>query len=365
MTCHTRMVYERTLPQPLPPARGPSASPSTQPPPRRIALMPDPSNTPPADHRHAPVLVDETLDLLAPRPGQTVLDCTLGRGGHAQPLIAAIAPGGRFVGLDLDAQNLAYAQHRLQPAAAHADVTMSLVHADFRHARAVLDDLGITRVDALLADLGFASSQMDEPTRGFSFAQDGPLDMRLNPDSDTTAEELVNTLPERELADLIYAYGEERLSRRIARKIVETRRVGPIQTTSALAELVRRAYGPRARRMRIDPATRTFMALRIAVNDELTALDALLASLPTLLADRGRAAVISFHSLEDRRVKQAFLRYAQQAGARRLTRKPLTAGETERHANPRARSAKLRALQWPAPAQPSRQASEEATDHDA
>ena len=304
------------------------------------------SDPPPAEHRHAPVLVEEVLELLAPRPGQAVVDCTLGRGGHAERLIAAVGPGGRFVGLDVDAQNVAYARDRLEPAAARADVTMSLVHADFRDVRAVLDELGVGRVDALLADLGFASSQMDEASRGLSFAREGPLDMRLDPGRDTTAAELVNTLGERELADVIYQYGEERLSRRIARKIVEARRVAPIQTTSALAELVRRAYGPRARRMRIDPATRTFMALRIAVNDELAALDELLASLPGLLSEGGRAVVISFHSLEDRRVKQSFVAYAQQGAARRLTRKPVTAGEAEREANPRARSAKLRALRW-------------------
>ncbi|MEX0887251.1 MAG: 16S rRNA (cytosine(1402)-N(4))-methyltransferase RsmH [Phycisphaeraceae bacterium] len=304
---------------------------------------------PPADegdHRHLPVLADAVLELLAPAPGQIVLDCTLGRGGHAERLIARIAPGGRFVGLDLDPGNLAYARHRLEPAAARADVEMSLVHGDFRDARARLDELGVGHVDALLADLGFASSQMDEPDRGFSFTREGPLDMRLDPDQGTTAGELVNTLDERELADLIYQLGEERLSRRIARKIVERRRESPIQTTSALADLVRQAYGPRGRRMRIHPATRTFMALRIAVNDELGALDALLAALPTLLAPDARAAVISFHSLEDRRVKQAFLRYQQQGDARRLTRKPRTAEDEERDANPRARSAKLRALQW-------------------
>ncbi|MFW6059339.1 MAG: 16S rRNA (cytosine(1402)-N(4))-methyltransferase RsmH [Phycisphaeraceae bacterium] len=304
---------------------------------------------PQPEHGHVPVMVAAVLEHLAPQPGDTVLDATLGRGGHGAAIIPCLAPGGRYIGLDLDPANVAYAADRLQPIADEANVTLTLQQANFQDSRAVLDDLGVGRVNGLLADLGFASAQVDDPQRGFSFSHehaDAPLDMRLDPTQVTTAAELVNTLPERELADLIYQAGEEPFSRRIARKIVEARRGKPIQTTRRLSELVRQAYGPRARHSRMHPATRTFMALRIAVNGELAALDRLLEALPALLERGGRAVFISFHSLEDRRVKRALLRYAQADQAERLTRKPLTPDEAERAANPRSRSAKLRALRW-------------------
>jgi 16S rRNA (cytosine1402-N4)-methyltransferase len=201
-------------------------------------------------------------------------------------------------------------------------------------------------VDLLLADLGFASTQMADPSRGFSFSREGPLDMRLDPDLPQSAADLVNGLPKRELADLIYRLGQERLSRRVAEKIVAARADAPIQTTAELARLVRSAYGPRGRSQRIDPATRTFMALRIAVNRELEALEKLLADLPALMRPQGVAAIISFHSLEDRPVKLAFREYAQAGRAVLLTKKPRTASEMEVRENPRSRSAKLRALRW-------------------
>lgn len=298
------------------------------------------------EHGHIPVLIDAVLEHLAPAAGETVLDATLGRGGHAERIIPRLQPGGRYIGLDLDPGNIAYAADRLKPASEAAGVELILRHASFQDARDILDELGVDRVDGLLADLGFASTQMDDPNRGLAFGEEGPLDMRLNPEQDLTAAELVNSLGEKELADLIYEYGEERFSRRIARKIVERRGRSPIQTTKELAEVVRQAYGPRAHRSRIHPATRTFMALRIAVNGELEALDRLLDDLPRLLAAEGRAVLISFHSLEDRRVKQAFHRLAQSDAARKLTRKPVTADEAEVAGNPRSRSAKLRALRW-------------------
>jgi 16S rRNA (cytosine1402-N4)-methyltransferase len=224
-------------------------------------------------------------------------------------------------------------------------VRIDLVHANFVSARSILDGLGVGTVDLLLADLGFASTQVDDAARGFSFSAEGPLDMRLDPlGAGGSAADLVNKMPERDLADLIYQYGEERLSRRIARKIVEVRRQSPITTTSELARIVRAAYGGSGRSQRIDPATRTFMALRIAVNAELEALDQLLAAVPMLLGPGGVAVFISFHSLEDRRVKQAFVRLDQDGQAQRLTPKPLVADEAEVAANPRSRSAKLRAL---------------------
>ncbi len=330
---------------------------------------------------HLPVLPTEVVDLLAPQPGQTVLDCTTGRGGHGALLIPRLGPGGRYIGLDMDPGNVAYSRDRLGPIAEQAGVALDVIHANFRDARGVLEQIGVVGVDGLLADLGFASNQMDDPERGLAFSEDGPLDMRLDTGSTVTAATLVNSLPEGELADLIYEFGEERLSRRIARKIVEQRQIEPINTTSGLAELVRRAYppakrqpkrpgkrpwsprprNPRLRGHRIDPATRTFMALRIAVNDELGALDGLLAELPKLLKPGltntggnnpgagvnpgGRAAIISFHSLEDRRVKRAFLALGTQDGFKVLTRKPLTAGDDEAGKNPRSRSAKLRGLQ--------------------
>ncbi len=299
---------------------------------------------------HLPVLPGEVVSLLSPGPGKVFLDCTLGRGGHASLLIPALGPGGRYIGLDVDGGNVSYSRSRLAPIAERSGVMLDVVHANFRTARRVLDELGVEAVDGLLADLGFASNQMDDGDRGLSFSMDGPLDMRLDPSGGVPAEQLVNTLPERELADLIYEYGEERLSRRIARKIVESRRNEPIKTTGRLAELVRRAYPrPKAGRHRIDPATRTFMALRIAVNDELGALSDLLAGLPGLLAPGGCAAIISFHSLEDRRVKHAFRSLKQEAGYELLTRKPVTAEANEIESNPRSRSAKLRAIRRPGP----------------
>lgn len=294
------------------------------------------------DARHQPVLAREVVDRLEPRPGHVCLDATLGRAGHAAAIIPRLARGGRYVGLDLDPANVEYAGQRLADAPARVDVR----HGDFAQAREVLDDLDIDRVDLLLADLGFASSQIDDPQRGLSFNHDGPLDMRLDPTAATTAADLVNATGEKELADLIYRYGEERLSRRIARKIVERRGREPIMTTRQLAELCVHAYRPRARRQQIHPATRTFMALRIAVNDELTRLQSLLDSLPELLRVGGRAAIVSFHSLEDRAVKHAFGHLAARGEAHILTARPDRPGEAERLANPRSRSAKLRALAW-------------------
>jgi 16S rRNA (cytosine1402-N4)-methyltransferase len=319
-----------------------------------MTLPPAEEHLEPHDAGHLPVLAGEVVELLDPKPGQVFLDGTVGRGGHAAVMIPKLGPGGRYVGLDVDPQNAAYSREYLTPIAQQAGVDLDILQANFRDARGVLASLDIPSVDGLLADLGFASNQMDDPKRGFAFREDGPLDMRLDPGCPITAERLVNTLPQDELADLIYEFGEERLSRRIARKIVESRGQEPITTTSGLAELVRRAYPrpPKGRRHRIDPATRTFMALRIAVNDELGALDGLLGDLPRLLRPGGRAAVISFHSLEDRRVKRAFLALGQDvenkgAGYRVLTRKPVTASDDEAQSNPRSRSAKLRAIERP------------------
>ena len=246
---------------------------------------PDGNTQPHTPPPHLPVLPREILELLDPKPGMVCLDCTVGTAGHAAMIAPLLAPGGRYIGLDVDPNNIALAQERLS----HAPVTVDIVRSNFAAARDVLGRLGVKTVDLLIADLGFSSNQMDDPARGLSFNCDGPLDMRLDPSLPQTAADLVNTLPEKELADLIYQYGQERHSRKIARKIVEYRDQSPINTSANLARLVRGVYGrmghkskPRGRK-RIDAATRTFMALRIAVNAELAALEHLLADLPTLL----------------------------------------------------------------------------------
>lgn len=285
--------------------------------------------------RHVPVLPAEVLHALEPAPGQTLVDATVGAGGHTRLLAERVAPAGRVVGLDQDPAMLELARPRLE------GLPVTLVHANFDRLRDVLDDLGIGAVDGVLADLGFASDQVEAAERGFSFQEDGPLDMRLDPTRGEPASALLRRLNERDLADLIYQYGEERFSRRIARKIVEVRRRTPLETTAQLAGLVRSCLPrPKGRRPPIDPATRTFQALRIAVNDELGALDRLLAALPGCVRPGGRAAIISFHSLEDRRVKQAF---RDRSAWEVLTAKPVQATEEELRGNPRARAAKLRA----------------------
>jgi 16S rRNA (cytosine1402-N4)-methyltransferase len=287
------------------------------------------SAIPPVPH-HVSVLPEEVLAALDPQPGQVIVDATVGAGGHARRLAERIAQNGRLLGIDQDATMLELARPRL------AGLPVTLVQANFEELPRVLREAGLEPVDAVLADLGFCSDQMDDPARGLAFSQDGPLDMRLNRDEGETAADLLARLNERDLADLIYQYGEERLSRRIARKIVETRRQSPLRTTSQLADLVRSCV-PRSGR--IDPATRTFQALRIAVNDELRVLRRLLEVLPRCVKIGGRAALISFHSLEDRLVKQAFRdRALWQEGVR----KPIEASETESRENPRSRSARLR-----------------------
>lgn len=304
---------------------------------------------------HVPVLLDAVLGLLMPRPGETYIDATAGLGGHAAAVAARLVPGGRVVLNDLDESNLDRAADRVRTAADDA-VEVIPVHGPFARLPGVLAERGIA-ADMFLADLGFASNQVDDPNRGFSFKQDGPLDMRLDPTAGESAADLLARLDERELADIIWRYGEERLSRRIAQKLVAARRDAPMTTTSRVAQIVRSAYpAAPARKSRIDPATRTFQALRIAVNDEMGQLEALLDAIGRGATEAGRGtpggwlnrgarvAMISFHSLEDRPVKRAFVDLAGRGLAERLTRKPLTADEQESRTNPRSRSAKLRAL---------------------
>ena len=283
---------------------------------------------------HATVLLEETVAALAPRSGGTYCDATLGGGGHSEAILERSAPAGRLIGVDRDPNALAAAQERL---AAYADRT-TFVHGTFGRLPELLAGIGVQRLDGLVADIGVSSPQFDDPDRGFSFRAPGPLDMRMDPTSGPTALELIDQQDAEGLANIIYELGEERRSRPIARSILRMRDEGKLETTDDLRRAIHRVTGPK--RGRIDPATRTFQALRIAVNDELGELRSLVASAKDLLADGGVIALISFHSLEDRIVKWAF---RKDEALEPLTKKPVTAGEEELARNPRARTAKLRA----------------------
>jgi len=304
------------------------------------------SQPPPPDSGHVPVLLEEVLTHLEPREGGTLLDCTLGRGGHAVA-IGGAAPRIRVIGLDLDTGNLAFAASRLE----EAGVEARTAHANFVRGPEVLAETG-TPATMVLADLGFASTQIDDAQRGFSFLQDGPLDMRLDRTGPVSAAALLASIPERELAGLIRRYGEEPLAGRIAQKIASEREKRPIETTGVLAEIVREAYGARARTSRQHPATRTFQALRIAVNDELAALQTLLDRLTralrsgdrTWLAPGARIGIIAFHSLEDRPVKQCFASLVRDGLAVHTTAGAVRPSADEVDRNPRSRTARLRVI---------------------
>jgi 16S rRNA (cytosine1402-N4)-methyltransferase len=322
-------------------------------------------------HGHIPVLCSEVVGALAPSPGDLVIDCTAGRGGHAE-LIARAMGSGTLVLSDLDPANLAYAAERVAKAA--PGVRAIALQGDFRHLALRMRTMGLPPARAVLADLGVSSLHLDDPARGFSFSSEAPLDMRLDPAGSRTAADLLAALSEEELATVIGHLGEEPLARRIARKVAESREVAPINTTAQLALLVSEAYGPRARTSRLHPATRTFMALRIAVNDELGALEGLLSAVATAaheaaqgtpgwLAPDARVAVISFHSLEDRLVKRSFAALESSGLASRPARKPLIASDAEVDANPRARSAKLRIVRLGS-AQCAQARSKDAAHHD-
>jgi len=269
-----------------------------------------------------------------------VVDATVGQAGHALALAGRLGKDGLLIGLDIDLQSLEVANRRLQ----QVDCQIKLLPENFARLDEVLAELGVEQVDVILADLGVSSAQLADPQRGFSFQLDGPLDMRLDDRLKVTAADLVNKMPERQLADLIYRWGEEHASRRIARAIVARRREKPLTTTAELAQVVLKALhitGP-GRKSRIHPATRTFQALRIAVNDELAGLQRLLKIAPSLLKKGGQIAIISFHSLEDRLVKNDFRQNKQADCYEIVTRKPIVADEDQRRENPRSRSAKLR-----------------------
>jgi 16S rRNA (cytosine1402-N4)-methyltransferase len=289
---------------------------------------------------HEPVMVAEVLEHLEPARGGTFVDCTVGLGGHARALLAA--GGSRLIGFDRDPAALEHARAALSEFGDRVE----LVHSDYRQIAGVLAERGVTTVEGVLADLGVSSMQLDAEGRGFSFRRDEPLDMRMDTSTGATAAEQIAGVDEKTLADVIYEFGEERHSRRVARAIVEARGRGAIETTGKLAEIVRRAV-PRKGYSRIDPATRTFQAIRIWVNRELEGLDAFLADAARRLAPGGRMAVITFHSLEDRIVKHT-LRGMQAAGDIGIvvrTKRPVVPSEAEVERNPRARSAKLRAAE--------------------
>jgi 16S rRNA (cytosine1402-N4)-methyltransferase len=285
---------------------------------------------------HVPVLLAEVIQWLAPQPGQVFVDGTLGGGGHTRALATAVGPHGSVIALDRDPAALAAAERNL------AGLPIKLSHSNFSDLPEVLREVGIEHVDGILLDLGLSSDQLADESRGFSFQSAGPLDLRFDPTRGEPAARLVNRLSEQHLADLIYEYGEERYSRRIARAIAERRREREIASAADLAETVRRAIPRSKQETRIDPATRTFQALRIAVNEELRSLDTALQRLPDCLQAGGRLAIISFHSLEDRRVKESF---RDDPRLKNLTRKPIRPSEAEISANPRSRSAKLRVAQ--------------------
>ena len=289
--------------------------------------------------QHVPVLLDEVMQYLNVQPGGVVADATLGLAGHSSEIARKLGPKGTLIAFDRDPQAMELAKAKLDELASELGSEMPTVKLVPKAFSEAANEIEPGSLDGLLADIGVSSLQLDEAHRGFSFRSDGPLDMRMDTRTGETAEQVVNQEDENELADLIYEFGEERRSRRIARAIVRAR---PIQTTAQLAKVVS-AAAPSMKGDKIHPATRTFQALRIRVNDELGEIRTLLESAPSLLKPGGRLVVISFHSLEDRIVKDAFREAARNKVFEVLTKKPVIAGEEEERRNPRSRSAKLRA----------------------
>jgi 16S rRNA (cytosine1402-N4)-methyltransferase len=291
--------------------------------------------------RHIPVLMNEVLDALRPGAGQVVVDCTLGLGGHAAELLKHVGPDGRLIGMDMDGGNLELARAKLSA----VGTNFSLHHTNFAALPTVLAAEGVGQVDGILADVGVSSPQIDDPARGFSYRQPGPLDMRMDPTRGQPASVLVNRLSERELRDALLELGDEEDAPQIARLIVERRGRRPIMTTEDLMTIVCEAREftlKRAAGAKLHPAARTFQALRMLVNRELANLERLLAVIPECLKPGGRAAIISFHSGEDRVVKRAFREGHQRGLYSAIAREPVVATEAEERGNPRSRSGKLR-----------------------
>ena len=285
---------------------------------------------------HIPVLLEETAESLAVQPGGRYIDCTLGTGGHAAVILERSSPGGQLLGIDADPEAIAVARAKLQ---AYSRSTL-LINDNFANLRAICIKYDFFPVHGILFDLGLSSLQLDSSGRGFSFKRDEPLDMRLNPGQEVTAADIINTTPEEELAQLIRMFGEEHYSHRLARHIVQER---PLKTTLQLVRVIEQAIG--SRRGRIHPATRTFQALRIAVNHELEHLESALQQAIDLLGFGGRLVVISYHSLDDRTVKHLMQQEARKTVLRLVNKKVITPSLAEVHVNPRSRSAKLRAAE--------------------
>jgi 16S rRNA (cytosine1402-N4)-methyltransferase len=290
------------------------------------------------DQSHIPVMLSEVMEYLKPGPGNIFVDGTLGLGGHAKAVLERIGTQGRLIGIDRDAHALTVARENLKDHLTRCD----LVHDNFCHIAEILAQRNIPSVDRILLDLGLSSFQLNNPERGFSFRAEGPLDMRMDQDSYISAFDLVNSLSEAEISLILRDFGEERWHHRIARYIVAGRSRKPIETTKELSSIVLRAMPHGIQREKIHPATRTFQAFRIAVNRELEALEETLDKCSNVLAASGRIGVISFHSLEDRIVKQKFRDLAKNGRLNVITKKPLRPSESEAEFNPRARSARLR-----------------------
>jgi 16S rRNA (cytosine1402-N4)-methyltransferase len=290
---------------------------------------------------HTPVMLEGVLCQLDPAPGKTIVDATVGTGGHAEAILRRIMPGGRLIGIDRDQESLAVAKEKLEDFAG----SFELIYGNFMEIESILKNLRIKKVDGILFDLGISSFQLSNPERGFGFQYNGPLDMRMDRNSYISAYDLINNLTEEELSNLLRLFGQERWHNRIARFLVRQRQTHPINTTEELTDIVVRAIPYSYQHYRIHPATRTFQAMRIAVNRELETLETALTDSVELLAKGGRLCVISFHSLEDRVAKLAFRKASLEEKMRILTNKPQQPPESEKKDNPSSRSAKLRAAE--------------------
>jgi len=287
---------------------------------------------------HTPVMVEEVLEYLNPRPGQVIVDATIGTAGHSERILECIRPAGRLIGIDRDEDSLAVARERLRK---YAD-SCEFVYGNFMDIADILKRLNIKKADGIIFDLGISSFQLDDPQRGFSFQYEGPLDMRLDRNSYISAYDLVNNLNEDEISDLLWFFGQERWHNRIARSLVRERQHHPIATTSELSQIVVSAIPHRYRHYRIHPATRTFQAVRIAVNRELETLKVAIERAVEVLAKKARMCVISFHSLEDRIAKHSFREFSSRGEITIITPKPLVPSLSEVEMNPSSRSAKMR-----------------------
>ena len=283
-------------------------------------------------------MCEEVLEFLNLRPGSIIVDATIGMGGHSLEIARRIMPDGKLIGIDKDAESLELCRERLS----EFQEVLELRHGDFRDIDGILSDMGISKVDGILFDLGVSSYQLESPERGFSFRVEGPLDMRMDRTSFISAYDLVNNLNEEELSHLLWSFGQERWHNRIARMLIQERRRSPISTTTQLSNIIMRAAPHSSRHSRIHPATRTFQAIRIAVNRELENLDEAIKKAISLLDKDGRLCVISFHSLEDRIVKLNLRSFSQEHTIKLITKKPVFTSQKERIENPSSRSARLR-----------------------